>query len=338
MKLTVCGDVCFKDVDASIRNKNIDVLFRDVPELLKQSDRVIVNLECALTEVDTPIKKIGPNLKSAPATAEVLKMIGVTDCNVCNNHIFDYGVSGVEDTIKAVTEAGLTYTGFGKNYEDSRKPLILEKDGVSVAVISVCEHEYCYAVGKRMGARPFVLYDTLEDIKKAKTHCDYVIVLYHGGKEQSIYPSPRLRRQSQEMVECGADVILCQHSHCIGSYEKYQNGHILYGQGNFNFIMNSSMNHPHWQNGVCLAQAADKEQILERLNMHSQNLLNGEWLNGWREFCEENREKYLKVIREAYGEHSSADTQEMFAHYFYCEAHHDVWRELCKLPWENEIT
>ena len=38
------------------------------------------------------------------------------------------------------------------------------------------------------------------------------------------------------MVRNGADVVICQHIHCIGSYENYEGGHILYGQGNFHFV------------------------------------------------------------------------------------------------------
>ena len=38
------------------------------------------------------------------------------------------------------------------------------------------------------------------------------------------------------MIKNGADVVLRQHSHCIGCYENYNDGHILYGQGNFHFI------------------------------------------------------------------------------------------------------
>ena len=37
------------------------------------------------------------------------------------------------------------------------------------------------------------------------------------------------------MAENGADVVICQHSHCIGCYEEYQGCYILYGQGNFHF-------------------------------------------------------------------------------------------------------
>jgi poly-gamma-glutamate synthesis protein (capsule biosynthesis protein) len=37
------------------------------------------------------------------------------------------------------------------------------------------------------------------------------------------------------MTEKGADLVICQHSHCIGAFEKYRDSVIVYGQGNFLF-------------------------------------------------------------------------------------------------------
>lgn len=37
------------------------------------------------------------------------------------------------------------------------------------------------------------------------------------------------------MAQKGADIIICQHSHCIGCFENYENSTIIYGQGNFIF-------------------------------------------------------------------------------------------------------
>ena len=87
-----------------------------------------------------------------------------------------------------------------------------------------------------MGSRPFDEIDTLEDIREAKKNADRVIVLYHGGKEMCRSPSPRLMKFFRAMIRTGADVVLGQHSHCIGCYENYEGGHILYGQGNFHFV------------------------------------------------------------------------------------------------------
>ena len=37
------------------------------------------------------------------------------------------------------------------------------------------------------------------------------------------------------MIDKGADVVICQHSHCIGCEEQWKKGTIIYGQGNFLF-------------------------------------------------------------------------------------------------------
>ena len=357
MKVTVCGDVSPNRANELFIKKDAETLFRDVPQVFAGSDRVLVNLETALTEQETPIQKIGPNLKASPICAQVLKDVGVTDCSLCNNHIFDYGVPGVEDTIVAVEAAGLNWTGFGKNYRDSRKDLIMERDGMRVSFIAVCQREYCYALEDRMGARPFDCYDTIADIRKAKAECDYVVVIYHGGSEQCVYPSPRVRKMCQAMADNGADVVLCQHSHCIGCYEQYGGSHILYGQGNFHFVTKS--NHPHWKSGLVvqlefgdgveiafiptevhpdgieLAKGALKEEIMEGFQARSRDLQNGKWLEGWREFCEGKKEQYYGVIRTAYSQNATWDDNEMFSHYLYTEAHKDVWDEICKLSWET---
>ena len=359
MKISICGDVCPTGANDLFIKGETETLFHDVPSAFAGSDRVLVNLEVALTDKDTPIFKKGPNIKASPLCVHVLKEIGVTDCGISNNHIFDYGVQGVKDTIKAVTEAGFQYTGFGANHEDARKNLIMEKDGVSIAVIAVCEREYSYALEDRMGARVYDPYDTLEDIREAKKVHDYVVVTYHGGKEQSVYPSPRLRKACQAMVRSGADVVLCQHSHCIGCYEEYQGGHILYGQGNFHFTnIASKKEHPHWQSGLIvqmdiedklsieflpvkvigsgieLAKGEDKEQIMATFKVQSEALHNGKWLEGWDAFCNELRDNYIGFAGRAYSDVATEHDNDIFNGRLHCEAHRDVMEWFLRHPWE----
>ena len=357
MKISICGDVSTQDSGALFRSGDVKALFDDVPSAFADSDRVLVNLECALTEQDTPIAKKGPNLKGPLETAKVLREIGVTDCAMSNNHILDYGIPGVADTKAVLRECGLNYTGFGDNYEDARKNLVMEKDGKRVAIIDVCEHEYCYALENRMGARPFDPFDTLEDVRLAKAECDVVVVCYHGGKEQSIYPSPRLRKLSQAMVKSGADVVLCQHSHCIGCYEEYEGGHILYGQGNFHFT--GCDDHPHWQSGlivqldiedkvdisfipvkveglgITLAKGEDYDALMAMFKEQSDNLHNGEWLKGWAEFCEAVKDRYIGNISRAFSDKANSIDNEIFCGRMHCEAHKDVIDWLFKHYWEQ---
>ena len=62
-----------------------------------------------------------------------------------------------------------------------------------------------------------------------------MIVIYHGGKEHYRYPSPYLQKVCRKIVDKGADLVITQHSHCIGCEEKYSHSTIVYGQGNFLF-------------------------------------------------------------------------------------------------------
>lgn len=359
MKLSICGDVSTTYSAELFRSLDMKALFGDVPSVFSDSDRVLVNLECALTEKETPINKKGPNLKGPLETADALLKMGATDCAISNNHIMDYGIPGVCDTKEKLASLGLNYTGFGENYEDSRKNLIMEHNGKKIAVIAVCEHEYCYALPDRMGARPYDPYDTLEDVRLAKAECDFVVVLYHGGKEQSPYPSPRLRKLCQAMVKCGADAVLCQHSHCIGCYEEYKGGHILYGQGNFHFTGRLT-DHPHWQSGLIvhlditdkvdisfvpvvvrglgidLAKGEEYDTLMKTLKEQSENLHNGIWLEKWDEFCQSTKERYLGNISRAFTDNAEEADNELFCGRMHCEAHKDVIDWLCKHYWEQK--
>lgn len=352
MKTLILGDLSpSKTSKESFRRKETDILFRDVKPLMQASEFTFVNLECAVTESEESIKKYGPALSAPYETVEVLRELGVTVCGLSNNHTFDRGISGITDTISALRDVNIDYTGWGDNYEDSRKNYYYEKDGERLAIVAVCEHEYSYALDDRMGARPFDEFDTLDDIREAKKNADRVIVCYHGGKEYCRYPSPRLIKVCRAMAKAGADVVLCQHTHCIGCYEEFSGCHILYGQGNFHFLGLKSVE--CWytgfavqydtkshkidfiptralSDGICLAQGADKEDILSTFKKRNEELKNGEWVKGWLEFCESVKENYTKYIAKVCAPGSTPDEDAPLGHYIDCEAHCDVLREIFK--------
>ncbi|MBQ2765691.1 MAG: CapA family protein, partial [Clostridia bacterium] len=224
-----------------------------------------------------------------------------------------------------------------------------EKNGEKICVIAVCEREYSYALEDRMGSRPFDEFDTIEDIREAKNTADRVVVAYHGGKELCEYPSPRLMRVCRAMARAGADLILTQHSHCIGTYEKYNGSHILYGQGNFNFVnlydlemwktglavkYDTTANEVEFvpirvnDGGIRLAVGEDKDEILRAFAERSKTIANGKWREGWHKFCVDNSELYIGRIKAACVDGASERDNAMFAHNLDCEAHTDVWREL----------
>ena len=352
MKTLLLGDICPSKITSPLfAAGEIQTLFTDTAQLFEGNDINFVNLECAITESDEPIKKFGPPLAAPLRTAEILKELGVTHVGLSNNHFFDYGKRGVRDSLRALDAVGIDYTGFGADYEDARKNLVVEKDGERICLIAVCEHEYSYALEDRMGSRPFDAFDTVEDIRRAKENCDRVIVLYHGGKEHCQYPSPRLRQVCRAMAHNGADVVLCQHTHCIGAYEEYEGCHILYGQGNFHFVIAAPAHPETWnnllavkydtvtgkiefipivntKNGITLAKGEEKKAILAAFAERNEMLADGRWKQGWHDFCESVKPVYLATVAVACAPDATQKDYDKFGHFLDCEAHTDVWREL----------
>jgi poly-gamma-glutamate synthesis protein (capsule biosynthesis protein) len=72
-------------------------------------------------------------------------------------------------------------------------------------------------------------------IQGSRGQYDFLIVLLHSGIEYYPFPTPRQMETCRFIIEQGARMVVCQHSHCAGCYERYQNGHIIYGQGNLLF-------------------------------------------------------------------------------------------------------
>lgn len=352
MKILLLGDMSPTENNFELFDKmDTEKLFGDAISVFDGNDFNVLNLEVAITEHDKGIEKFGPCLKTPLNTAQALKKAGVTHCCLSNNHVFDFGKKGLDDTLDVLDKAGLVYTGVGNNYEDSRKNLILEKDGEKVCIIAVCEHEYSYALEDRMGARPYDVFDTPADVREAKAKYDKVIVIYHGGKEHCRYPSPRLLKVCRNLADSGADVVLCQHSHCVGCYEEYNGCHILYGQGNFHFAKNL-VNLPSWTNGLAvtydtetkelshtfckmndfggieLVKGEEKEQFEKEFAERNEILKNGGWKEKWHEFCEEVAPNYINNFKEVFATENGWRDYNYVGHALDCEAHHDVITEL----------
>lgn len=209
----------------------------DLEAVLKSADFRIFNLEVPLTDQQSPIDKCGPNLIAPTNTVNGYKALNVDLLTIANNHIMDQGEQGFFYTMETLQKSEISYVGGGKNLADAQQPYVFTLSKKKIGVYACVEHEFSIAEDKKCGANPFDALESIDHVQKLKEECDYVIVLYHGGKEHYRYPSPQLQKVCRKFVEKGADLVICQHTHCVGCEEKYQDGTIVYGQGNFLFDM-----------------------------------------------------------------------------------------------------
>lgn len=283
---------------------------KDIKKLLDSASFTIFNLEVPLTDLSTPIKKCGPNLIAPTKTIAGLKAINPHFFTLANNHILDQGEQGLNSTMSLLDKYGIDYAGAGKDVEEAAKPYVLEQDGKKIGIYCCAEHEFTIATEITPGANPFDPLNSLDHIMELKKQCDYVIVLYHGGKEHYRYPSPYLQKVCRKIVDKGADIVVCQHSHCIGCEEKWHEGTIVYGQGNFLF---DDCDNEFWntslllevklsnelevnyipicknKNGVRLADETEAETILKQFHKRSHDIL-------CEDFVQENYSKFAESM------------------------------------------
>lgn len=208
----------------------VALIGNELKRVLESSDYRIFNLEAPLTENSLPIKKRGANLYGAKECVAAYESANVNLFTLANNHIMDYGEQGLNDTLELLKKSNINYVGVGKNLREAAKPFYFSVNGKKIGVFAAVQHEYSIATETNAGANLFDVFESFDQIAEMKLHCDYVIVLYHGGRECYRYPTPYMQKLCRKMVDKGANLVVCQHSHCIGCEEKYSGGTIVYGQ------------------------------------------------------------------------------------------------------------
>lgn len=292
------------------------LLGEELNNILQNADYRIFNLEVPLTDREKPIPKCGPNLIAPTKCVEGYKAMHVDLLTLANNHILDQDQQGLVSTCSVLDDAGIAYTGVGQTPEEAAKPYIFECDGKRIGVYACAEHEFSIVTEYTAGANPIDLLETPDHIATLKAECDYVIVLYHGGKEHYRYPSPNLQKVCRKLVEKGADLVVCQHSHCIGCEERIRGGTIVYGQGNFLF---DDCDNEFWQtslliqirdgftidyipllkhgNKVRLAVAKDAETIMNGFSQRTKDIMRDGFITEkYREFSQQSLPGYLRVM------------------------------------------
>ena len=341
---------------------NIKALIDDkLLSVIHSADYRIFNLEVPLTDTEKPIKKAGPNLIAPGSTINGIKLIKPSLIGLANNHILDQDEQGLTNTIELLRKNEINIVGAGKNLTDAAKPVIIEKEQIKIGIYACAEHEFSIAEENKLGVNPFDPLESLDHIQNLKSSCDFVIVLYHGGKEHYRFPSPYLQKTCRKIIDKGADAVICQHSHCIGSFENHSKGIIIYGQGNFLF---DRRNNEFWNTSLLLKFTFDhgmaldfipiskkgigielpeenlRESILKEFYARSAKIKDSDFIeNEYQRFCQENSQYYLatfagfgRILRKADSILNGLFTKMIFSsrklslleNYVECEAHREL--------------
>lgn len=229
---------------------------------IREADYNIVNLECPVVKSDNVkgIIKDGPCMKTGEGTVRYLKDCGFDMVTLANNHLNDFGEEGIRDTLNACEKYGIVQVGAGENLNEARKPKVIEKNGLKIGFINVCENESSIATDNEPGANPIDEINNYYDICHLKNVVDRIIVIIHGGSEYYHYPTPRMKKRCHFYADLGVSAIVCHHIHCYSGYEVYNGVPIFYSLGNFFFDDTKDMSYL-WTTGYFVQLAFSDEKV-----------------------------------------------------------------------------
>ena len=250
------GDILITDsLLSNMEGEGVNHLFSGLNSVLSQCDIACANLETPVTsslEKNPDKPEDLPFLRIAPKVAESFTYAPFNLFQLANNHMMDFGPSGLLETMATLEQLNIDYVGVGKDIDDARKPFIKIINGVRIAILAF-SNTY-YADENNPGCAPLREDVIVEDIKKIRSQCDLLIVGLHQGIVYCDYPLPEHINLARNFVDAGADIIVGHHPHVIQGAENYGGGVICYSLNGLVFDWSREEEHKEIKNSVLVKE------------------------------------------------------------------------------------
>ncbi|MFE7798317.1 CapA family protein [Nocardia sp. NPDC057440] len=218
----------------------------DVLPILAQFDPDVrlINLETAITADGAfdPVK--GIHYRMNPDNVPVLTVVAPVVCALANNHILDFGIQGLADTLEALDYPGIHRVGAGADLDNALAPAISTlEDGRRVVIVSVAAGSSgvpeCWAAGRdqpglwRVGYSPSVRAadEVAAEVLAHKRVHDIAIVSIHWGPNWGYGVPPSETQFAHRLIDAGVDLVHGHSAHHPRPIEIYRGKPILYGCG-----------------------------------------------------------------------------------------------------------
>lgn len=234
--------------------------------MLRGADITFANLEMPLSQRGIPAEKQNV-LRGDPAVALDVVAAGVDVVSLANNHMLDFGVDALSDTLDTLHGLGIRTVGAGADLIEARAGTVIERGRVRVGFLAFASTlPQGFAAGaSRPGIAPvhvtsaFVVEGPLameqpgtpppiitlavpsdlsmlsDAVASLKQSAEFVVVSAHWGVAGQDAIMDYQQEIAHELVRSGADLILGHHPHRLQAVEFFEGVPIVYSLGNFIF-------------------------------------------------------------------------------------------------------
>lgn len=215
-----------------------------VRSLLRGADIAMVNLEGPAPD-NFRYHTSGYTFSMDPALLTGLRYAGIDVVSLANNHIRNWGASGVRDTTRNLDRLGIRYAGAGMTGAKARRPAWMTAAGQRVAILAYNGVGSYRGIGgspnatsTRAGAAALTITSVRTDIRAARAAgADVVIVFPHWGTEYTDRLNPQQASLAPKILAAGADAVIGGHSHWAGPIRLFGGRLVAYSMGDLVFSL-----------------------------------------------------------------------------------------------------
>ncbi len=245
--ITLTGDILLdRGVRKHIESTDINHLFApEIDSVFHSSDYVIGNLECPATHIKSPaFKKFV--FRAEPEWLQTLREHGFTHLNLANNHSVDQGRKGLVDAFHQIEKYGMIPIGAGENMQQAAQPILIDNSIRPIYIIASQRlplENFAYLPDLfSISQEPWdSLLNRVKTLRQAQP-TSYIIVSLHWGWEHQTTPTITQRQEAHQLIDAGANALVCHHTHTLQTIEEYRGCPIYYSIGNFIFDQQKPIN------------------------------------------------------------------------------------------------
>lgn len=248
------GDIASPDLSTSA---SLDTFFQSYEKIFKDK-RVVCNFEGLINNDSRPDVN-EPILYNHSSIIKVLNRGQEPVFCLANNHTLDLPKQ-FEFTTGLLKEEDIIFTGAGRSRKEAEMPAVISEGDKEVILFNCCWDFLLYNhLNPRSGIYVAEINETrlIKRIKeyKEKDQSASIVVFLHWSLDLETLPFPMCRQFARDVIEAGAGLVVGSHSHCVQGGERYKEGYIVYGLGNF-FIP-----HHHFINGKLVYPGFSKTEM-----------------------------------------------------------------------------
>ena len=243
VRLMLGGDVMLgRLVKEQIELRGASYPLGSIAALMREPDLTIVNLECAITASNRlwPGRPKAFYFGAPPQAVRSLAEAGVDGVSLANNHVLDFDLAGLRDTLRHLQEHGIGQAGAGRDIDEALAPVYFERNGIKFGMVAYCDHQEDFAAAQHS---PGIAYLDVEDEARAVEEfrrglarikaapVDWPVLSLHWGPNMVHRPSESFKRLARAAIDMGYAILFGHSAHVFHGIEIYRGRPIVYAAG-----------------------------------------------------------------------------------------------------------